>query len=74
MDRAEKTKENLLLLLIITIAAVGMILRFDGLSFRSLEYDEVWTCLNYSKIPVGQIFTLWSSNCDPDNYSDLESR
>lgn len=62
------SKEKLLLLLIGAVAIAGIILRFNGWSHRSLEYDEVWTFLNYSGIPVTQIFTdLATPNNHPLN-------
>ena len=65
MDSTEKTKDNLFLLLIIAIAAAGIIFRFDGLQFRSLEYDEIWTCVNYAPASLTQIFTDLST---PNNH------
>ena len=54
-----------MLILIGAAALAGIFLRFNGWSQRSLEYDEVWTFLNYSGIPVSKIFTDLST---PNNH------
>ena len=58
-------KEKIMLILIGAAALAGIFLRFNGWSQRSLEYDEVWTFLNYSGIPVSKIFTDLST---PNNH------
>ena len=64
MDTETLQKKILPLLIIGTILA-GVILRFNGLLFRSLEYDEVWTITNYSATPF---FSIFSDLSTPNNH------
>lgn len=63
-----RSKEKIMMLLICAVVLAGIILRFDGWSNRSLEYDEVWTFQNYTNLPAAQIFTdLATPNNHPLN-------
>ena len=64
MDTENFDKKILPLLIIGTLIA-GLILRFENLMFRSLEYDEVWTINNYLKTPFLSIFSDLST---PNNH------
>ena len=62
----ENKMEKFLKLIILAIAAAGIILRFNGLSSRSLEYDEIWTFAHYVKIQqnikTNVCFTIFPQN------------
>jgi hypothetical protein len=50
------------------IFLAGLGLRIDGVVFRSLEYDEIWTCATYSSKPLSVIFNdLKTPNNHPLN-------
>ena len=54
--------------MIIGTMLAGIVLRFNGLLTRSLEYDEIWTISNYSATPFFSIFTdLATPNNHPLN-------
>lgn len=39
------------------ILAAALLVRFVGMAFSPLEYDEIWTLENFSNLSVGRIFT-----------------
>lgn len=61
----ENKMEKFLKLIILAIAAAGIILRFNGLSSRSLEYDEIWTVQHYLGLPLSEIFSRLAT---PNNH------
>ena len=61
----ETFDKKILPLLIIGTILAGIILRFNGLPTRSLEYDEIWTISNYSATPF---FSIFSDLSTPNNH------
>lgn len=60
-----KFKRNIPIIVFGILFAVGFYLRFDGISARGLEYDEIWTYTRYSSESVAHIFTELST---PNNH------
>ena len=62
---SETLEKKILPLMIIGTILAGIILRFNGLMTRSLEYDEIWTIANYTATPF---FSIFSDLSTPNNH------
>lgn len=57
MDFLKDKNNRLYVAICLLIFAFGVYLRMDGIQYRSLEYDEIWTLGNYVTASDSRIFT-----------------